>query len=117
MSRRRIHAPTQRRSGRTPCGLALHLSPELQTSSDIDRVTCLRCRTAVGPEWRFRQRKHQSAKIAAGICRICTEPLARSGLCERHYEQHAIRTRNTYRRKHGMPPIYVKPRPNRRRAA
>lgn len=64
-----------------------------------------------------RQREYQRRHVALGLCQFCREPIARSGMCERHYQAHAIWKRNDYRKRNGMKPRFQPVQPNSRRSA
>lgn len=64
-----------------------------------------------------RQRDYQRRHVARGLCQLCREKIARSNLCARHYEAHAIWKRNDYRRRNGMDPRFEPVKPNSRRSA
>jgi hypothetical protein len=44
-----------------------------------------------------KQARHQQRKVAAGICRICTQPIYRSERCRAHYLANANASRERRR--------------------
>lgn len=50
-----------------------------------------------------RQRRWQIEAVKQGKCSICCEPIFRSEFCKNHYRKVAIRNRELYRRRVGIP--------------